>query len=63
MIEYWTGPKHDYEFPTTVQWEYKTDTDLYEFAKLKVTPTAIAMNPSGSSFATFASDRKIRIFK
>ena len=35
MIEYWTGPKYDYEFPTSVQWKYKTETDLYEFAKVR----------------------------
>ena len=34
MLEYWTGPKHDYKFPKVVDWEYKTDTDLYEFAKV-----------------------------
>ena len=35
MLEYWTGPKYDYKFPKNVQWEYKTDTDLYEFAKVR----------------------------
>ena len=34
MLEYWTGPKHDYAFPKTVDWQFKTDTDLYEFAKV-----------------------------
>ena len=34
MLEYWTGPKYEYQFPRTVSWEYKTDTDLYEFAKV-----------------------------
>lgn len=34
MLEYWTGPKNDYVFPRTVDWEFKTDTDLYEFAKV-----------------------------
>lgn len=33
MIEYWSGPKHDYGFPKNVNWVYKTDTDLYEFVK------------------------------
>jgi len=35
MLEYWTGPRHDYQFPPTVSWQYKTDTDLYEFAKVR----------------------------
>lgn len=34
MLEYWTGPKTEYAFPKSVDWEYKTDTDLYEFAKV-----------------------------
>ena len=36
MVEYWTGPKHEYQFPRTVVWKYKTDTDLYEFAKVQI---------------------------
>lgn len=34
MLEYWSGPKADFAFPMKVLWEYKTDTDLYEFAKV-----------------------------
>ena len=34
MIEYWTGPRHDYAFPKNVTFESKMDTDLYEFAKV-----------------------------
>jgi peptidylprolyl isomerase domain and WD repeat-containing protein 1 len=34
MLECWTGPKHDYEHPKCLAWEYKTDTDLYEFMKV-----------------------------
>ena len=34
MVEYWSGHKHHYEFPKPVKWQYKTDTDLYEFAKV-----------------------------
>ena len=34
MIEYWTGPNTDYQFPKQVQWSYKMDTDLYEFVKV-----------------------------
>jgi len=36
MLEYWTGPRHEYLFPRTVSWQYKTDTDLYEFAKVRI---------------------------
>ena len=34
MLEYWSGPSHDYKFPKCVDFEYKTDTDLYELAKV-----------------------------
>ncbi|XP_069348154.1 peptidylprolyl isomerase domain and WD repeat-containing protein 1 isoform X1 [Eulemur rufifrons] len=63
MIEYWTGPPHEYKFPKNVSWEYKTDTDLYEFAKCKAYPTSICFSPDGKKIATIGSDRKVRIFR
>ena len=36
MLEYWSGPSQDYSFPKTVKFEYKTDTDLYEFVKVRL---------------------------
>uniref|UniRef100_A0A914CWE9 peptidylprolyl isomerase n=1 Tax=Acrobeloides nanus TaxID=290746 RepID=A0A914CWE9_9BILA len=62
MLEYWSGSKSNYEFPSNVSWEFKTDTDLYEFVKLKQPPKSIKMNPKGQNFATFSADRWIRIF-
>ncbi len=32
VLEYWNGS--DYKFPEDVQFRYKMDTDLYEFAKV-----------------------------
>lgn len=63
MIEYWTGPPREYKFPKNVDWEYKTDTDLYEFAKCKAYPTSIAFSPDGKKMATIGSDRKVRLFR
>ncbi|KAK3089441.1 hypothetical protein FSP39_003617 [Pinctada imbricata] len=63
MIEFWTGPKSSYEFPKNVQWEYKTDTDLYEFAKCKTTVCDLSFSPDGKMMATIAKDRKVRVFK
>lgn len=34
MVEYWSGSRHDYAFPTNVAFDSKLDTDLYEFAKV-----------------------------
>ena len=37
MLECWSGPRGEYKHPKVLQWEYKTDTDLYEFAKVHCT--------------------------
>ncbi|KAJ1209584.1 hypothetical protein NDU88_004958 [Pleurodeles waltl] len=63
MIEYWTGPPQEYKFPKNVHWEYKTDTDLYEFAKCKAYLTSMCFSPDGKKLATIGSDRKVRIFR
>ena len=31
MVEYWSGIKRDLQFPKNVDFEFKTDTDLFEF--------------------------------
>lgn len=63
MLEYWTGLPSEFKFPRQVEWEYKTDTDLYEFAKCKTFPTSIAFSHDGKKMATIAADRKVRIFR
>lgn len=63
MLEYWTGLPNEFKFPKHVDWEYKTDTDLYEFAKHKTYPVSLAFSPDGKKMATMASDRKVRIFR
>ncbi|XP_054764435.1 peptidylprolyl isomerase domain and WD repeat-containing protein 1-like isoform X1 [Lytechinus pictus] len=63
ILEYWKGPKKDYCFPSCVSFEYKTDTDLYEFVKCKTVPTSVNFSPDGKLVATIAKDRKIRIFR
>lgn len=63
MIEYWTGTPREYKFPKNVNWEYKTDTDLYEFAKCKAYPSSISFSPDGKKMASIGSDRKVRIFR
>ncbi|XP_064164976.1 peptidylprolyl isomerase domain and WD repeat-containing protein 1 [Anguilla rostrata] len=63
MLEYWTGLPNEFKFPRQVDWEFKTDTDLYEFAKCKTYPTSLAFSADGKKMATIASDRKVRIFR
>lgn len=59
IIEYWTGPKYDYQFPKKVKFESKLDTDLYDFFKCKTYPTGLCFNKQGTKFATFSLDRKV----
>ena len=67
MIEYWSpspGSAHEVPGRPHVQWEYKSDTDLYDFVKCKSYPTALVFSPDYTMFATFGiSDRQVRIFK
>ncbi|KAM9456620.1 peptidylprolyl isomerase domain and WD repeat-containing protein 1 [Clarias gariepinus] len=63
MLEYWTGLPSEFKFPRQVEWEYKTDTDLYEFAKCKTFPTSLAFSHDGKKMAAIAADRKVRIFR
>ncbi|CAK5103306.1 unnamed protein product [Meloidogyne enterolobii] len=62
MIEYWSGTKSNYEFPTSVDFKYKMDTDLYEFCKIKQIPRSMSISPNGRIFAIFASNCFIYIF-
>lgn len=63
IIEYWSGIKNDLGFPSNVDFEYKTDTDLFEFVMCKTIPTSLTFSPDGKMFATLATDRKVRVFR
>uniref|UniRef100_A0A914I6V2 peptidylprolyl isomerase n=1 Tax=Globodera rostochiensis TaxID=31243 RepID=A0A914I6V2_GLORO len=62
MAEYWSGSKNGFEFPRTVNFEFKTDTDLYEFCKIKKLPKALTISPDGRTFAVWCSNAYIYIF-
>lgn len=62
ILEYWTGPKHEYKFPKNVAFESRLDTDLFEFAKCKTFPTGLAFSPDGKKMAALSIDRKVRVF-
>jgi hypothetical protein len=42
MIEYWNAS--DFKFPSNVDFKYKTETDLYEFVKVKAPPHSEYIN-------------------
>ncbi|XP_060805689.1 peptidylprolyl isomerase domain and WD repeat-containing protein 1 [Amyelois transitella] len=62
IVEYWTGPKHEYKFPKVVKFDSKLDTDLFDFVKNKTYPSALAFSPDGLKMASISLDRKVRVF-
>ena len=59
MVEYWGGPDRSYQFPTNVSFQYKTETDLYEFVKCSTWPCSLSFSPDGELFVTMSTDRKV----
>lgn len=60
IVEYWTGPKHEYKFPEDiVKFDSKLDTDLFDFVKNKTYPTSLAFSPDGKKMASISLDRKV----
>ncbi|XP_047996891.1 peptidylprolyl isomerase domain and WD repeat-containing protein 1 [Leguminivora glycinivorella] len=62
IVEYWTGPKHEYKFPKNVEFDSKLDTDLFDFVKNKTYPTSLVFSPDGKKMASISLDRKVRVF-
>ncbi|XP_048581177.1 peptidylprolyl isomerase domain and WD repeat-containing protein 1 isoform X3 [Nematostella vectensis] len=63
MVEYWSALKGDFKFPKNLDFEYKTDTDLFEFIMCKTFPVSLRFSPDGKMFVTMATDRKVRVFR
>lgn len=63
IVEYWSGPKTDYQFPKCINFDSKLDTDLFEFVRNKTHPTSLCFSNDGLKFATMATDRKVRLYK
>jgi len=36
MLEYWSGQKKDFAFPTNLKFEFKSDTDLFDFVAVSL---------------------------
>jgi len=45
-----------------VSFAFKSDTSLFDLAKARAAPTAMAVAPDGAHFAVAASDAKVRLF-
>ncbi|KAJ3179601.1 Peptidyl-prolyl cis-trans isomerase cyp15 [Geranomyces variabilis] len=66
MMEYWQPDAvegFNAPAPPAVSWQYKSDTDLYEFKKAKAAPTSLMFSPTFERFVTYGfADRQLRIF-
>ena len=65
IIEYWSADSFKFENQSAngkSLFKYKTDTDLFTFLQHKCTVLNICISPDGKYFATFSTDRKIRVF-
>lgn len=63
MVEYWS-PEEPFSLPTNLDFEMKSQTDLYEFRKKKSVPTCLTFSADGLSFVTMSfPDRQVRLFK
>eukprot|EP00871_Galdieria_phlegrea_P003199 jgi/Galph1/3880/GphlegSOOS_G2554.1 len=61
FVEYWT-PTKDKSLPKEVLFEFKTDTDLFEFVKSNTRCIALEISHDGKLFACLGTDRYIRVF-
>ncbi|KAI9182951.1 Peptidyl-prolyl cis-trans isomerase cyp15 [Blastocladiella emersonii ATCC 22665] len=64
MMEYWT-PEEPFEAPRQhVEWEFKSDTDLYEFRKARAVPSSLEFSPNCQYFVTYGlADRTVRVWR
>lgn len=62
IIEYWNVD--DFQMPGAdkISFKLKSETDLYDLAKSKAVPYSLAVSPTGTQFAMYASDKHIRLF-
>ncbi|KAJ1439100.1 hypothetical protein B484DRAFT_415909 [Ochromonadaceae sp. CCMP2298] len=62
MIEYWDCSDFTQPGADRVSFTLKSDTDLYDLAKCKAQPLCVCVAPTGMIFATYSSDKQIRVF-
>ncbi|CEH19448.1 peptidyl-prolyl cis-trans isomerase [Ceraceosorus bombacis] len=63
MVEYWS-PKEPYSLPKHSNlWQYKSQTDLFDFKKSKSVPATLTFSLDFSRFITLSpADRQVRLF-
>ncbi|KER25803.1 hypothetical protein T265_06833 [Opisthorchis viverrini] len=63
MLEYWAGPSENYGIPRTVEWSFKSDTDLYCLLGNKTHAINMTVSSNGQTLAVLGADRKVRLFR
>lgn len=63
MVEYWT-PDEALAVPSTIEWKFKSDTDLYDFARPNACPSSLSFSLDQSKFVTFGDkDGQVRVYR
>jgi peptidylprolyl isomerase domain and WD repeat-containing protein 1 len=69
MMEYWVPPIDTGSAVASealkarhsgITFAFKSETDLYEFAKKKTIPLSLTFSPNGKLFAIYSTDRQVR---
>ena len=60
-LEYWRSD--DYSLPSSVSFRFKVETDLFAHCAAKAMPLSLEISSDGSQFATWGSDRRVRVFR
>lgn len=62
VLEYWSTSSLEFPSDSSISFRYKTDTDLYDIAKARASPTSIALSKDMTAFVVSASDCKYRVY-
>eukprot|EP00906_Rhabdomonas_costata_P023244 RCo033472 len=62
VLEYWSSSTYKFE-KKDVRFALKSETHLFEFAKNRTLPFSLEFSRDGGMFATWARDRKVRVFR
>ncbi|KAA0183500.1 Peptidylprolyl isomerase domain and WD repeat-containing protein 1 [Fasciolopsis buskii] len=63
MIECWAGPSQNFGVPRALEWEFKSDTDLYCLMGAQTHALNMTCTTDGKTLAILAADRKVRLFR
>lgn len=63
VIEYWEADSLAPATSPMTTFTYKSETSLYELAKVKTSPCCLAIAPAGDRFVVTSKDKQIRIFE